>query len=181
MRPARAWHSNEPLCDSSLCSAVFPEGSRADCECVDRVASRLHRATRSTTILQEVGSAELLWLELVRDGCTGDSGKKRVQLAHSLAQRGGTGLQNDGGRDFVDMAIARGAGGNPAGARKDVLLVDLHAAPRSEDDLWIEGHNSGCVDDPVLGFAAAAQLREDRVAAGDFDQLFNPADATDER
>ena len=41
--------------------------------------------------------------------------------------------------------------------------------------------NGGGIDDTILRFAAVAQFGEDGIAAGDFDQLFDPADAADQR
>src|SRR2546427_8990012 len=55
------------------------------------------------------------------------------------------------------------------------------AAPRREDDLGIPLDHRLRRDDPTVGPRLPAELDEDVTAAGDLDQLGDPADAGDER
>src|SRR5262249_39548419 len=65
--------------------------------------------------------------------------------------------------------------------RDDLCLVHLLSAPRCEDDLRIAPDDLGGIHDAILGEPGMGELRKNRQAAGDLDQLLDPSDARDER
>src|SRR5205807_7914963 len=83
--------------------------------------------------------------------------------------------------DRVDLARLHRRDPVPARAARDGRRVDGLAAPRREDDLGIPVDHRLRRDDPTVGPRLPAELDEDVTAAGDLDQLGDPADARDER
>jgi hypothetical protein len=69
----------------------------------------------------------------------------------------------------------------PAGAGPNAIRHDLFAAPGGEDHVRAGRRDGVRRDDPVLGRGTRAKMAADVVAAGDLDQLGNPADPGDQR
>ena len=104
-----------------------------------------------------------------------------MQLADAFGERGGAGLEDVGRFDFVDMVVADGGDFLPAGAGANEILVHFHSAPGGDDYVGGLRDYGGRVDDAALRTLLETQVREDGLAAGNFYEFFDPADAGDER
>src|SRR5882672_3744205 len=62
-------------------------------------------------------------------------GEDGVNAAHAVGERGGAGLQDLGGLDLVQLAVAHGRHGVPARPRRNPLGAELLAAPGAQNDL----------------------------------------------
>ena len=69
----------------------------------------------------------------------------------------------------------------PTFARSNQILFDLPSAPRADDYLRIVIDHDSRIDDTIFRALTFTQLWKDRIAAGDLDQLIDPANAGDER
>ena len=69
----------------------------------------------------------------------------------------------------------------PAWPRDDPLLSHRLAAPRADDHIGRGRNHLVARDDAVLRQPGMAPVGEDRIAAGDLDQLLDPANAADQR
>src|SRR5580765_3462025 len=83
--------------------------------------------------------------------------------------------------DLEDAVVADGRDAIPARTILNRRLLHLLSAPRREDHLGIAPRDFRRIDDAILREAAARQLREDRRATGDLDELFDPPDPRDQR
>src|SRR6058998_216489 len=103
-----------------------------------------------------------------------------VDASQPVRQRG-AGRQDVLARELVDLAGRDGGDRLPSGPRGDGADVHGLAAPGGQDDLRIARDDVGLGDDPLARGAALAQVGEDVAAAGDLDQVRDPADPGDER
>src|SRR5258706_11488826 len=79
------------------------------------------------------------------------------------------------------MAVAHGRNGPPAGALANRFFAHFSAAPRGDDDIRPGRDDRLRIHHAAGGVLLAAEVGENRLAAGDLDQLLHPADAADER
>ncbi len=78
--------------------------------------------------------------------------------------------------------VAHGGDRVPTGTRSDLLGPELLAAPGSEDDVRRAAHDFARVgDDAIPAERHRSKLGKAVLAAGDLDQLADPADARDQR
>src|SRR5579859_3412130 len=79
--------------------------------------------------------------------------------------------------------MAEANGRNPICTRAgcDLLHLHLHSAPRREDHIRIAFNHRFPSHNALLGLPTFAELRENRLASRNLDELFNPLDAADER
>ena len=104
-----------------------------------------------------------------------------AQLPHALGQRGGAGLQDEHRLDLADRAGADGGHLIPAGPGGDGVRPHGLAAPRGDDHFGVSPNDLLRGHDAVLSELGVTKLREDRIAAGDLDELLDPLDAGDQR
>src|SRR5690606_36352993 len=103
-------------------------------------------------------------------------------FAHAIGERGGAGLQDDRRLHLVQLAVAHRRNRVPAGAGGDLVGAEFLPAPGTEDDVGRAAHDlAGVFQDPRLRERLQRALREDVVAAGDADELGDPADSGDRR
>src|SRR4029077_16941461 len=90
-------------------------------------------------------------------------------------------LKDVGGLDLEDAIVADR--GDPITARTILnrRLLHLLSAPRREDDLGIAPRDLRGIDNTIFGEPATGELRENRLATRDRNELLDPADAGDER
>ena len=100
-----------------------------------------------------------------------------MQLLHTVGERCRAGLKDVGRLDLKDSIRADSTHVMPSISFSDRLLLDRASTPRGNDDLGI------ALDDVCGGNYALrrrllfTKLREDRRAAGDLNQLIDPANA----
>jgi len=104
-----------------------------------------------------------------------------VQLPDALGQRRWARLQDVSGLDLVDVAVANGRHITPPVALRDLLRLHRFATPRRDDHIRPTANHVFCTDDALFAEFGVAQLGEDRIAAGDVDEFFDPANARDQR
>ncbi len=101
---------------------------------------------------------------LRRDGCSHHPCQHLMKLAYPIRQRRRPWLQNAGGLDLVDMAVAYGADRIPPRPRADLPLVHLSPAPGGKDHLGVALYDFRGIDDAVLRFPAPAQFGKNHLA-----------------
>ena len=99
----------------------------------------------------------------------------------ALRQGRRTGLENVGGLHLVDPAVPDRGHVLPSRPRADPFLANRLAAPRADDHIRRPRDDLLAGHDPILRQAGIGQLGEDRLAAGDLDELLGPANAADQR
>src|SRR6185312_13199684 len=105
-----------------------------------------------------------------------------VQVRHAVAEGRRAGLQDVGGLDLEQLAVPHRAHVLPARTRRNFLGPKLLAAPRADDDVGIAPHDLRVIgNDAVLAARLPRQFRKTVVAAGNADQLGDPADRADVR
>src|SRR5262245_9197653 len=107
-----------------------------------------------------------------------DDGGERVE---AVGQRRRPRLQNEGRFDLAQEALAHGGNIGEARARRDLPRHELPPAPGADDDVRVGGDQILTRYDAFLGVLAPGQRGEWVDAAGDFDELGDPADAGDHR
>src|SRR6202022_2285458 len=98
----------------------------------------------------------------------------------SAGQRGGPGLQDQRRFDLDDAVVTDSWNLVPARPLSDLVRNDFLAAPRRQDHIRLSGAHEIRRNDPVLRGLLKPHARQDVLAAGDLDQLGDPADAADQ-
>src|SRR5207302_3163896 len=110
------------------------------------------------------------------------AGKDGVNAAHAVGERRRAGLQDLGGLDLVQLAVAHGRYGVPARPRRDALGAELLAAPGTQDHVGaLLPHRAGIRDHATARGVGKRKLCKNVFAAGDADELAHPADGADHR
>jgi hypothetical protein len=100
-----------------------------------------------------------------------------VQLADAFGERCRARLQDVRRLDLVDVTVANRGHVGPSLALCDPLPADRLAAPRRDDHIRLTANNVLRTDDALLAEFGVAEFGEDRIAAGDLHELFDPANA----
>src|SRR5258706_4726483 len=101
--------------------------------------------------------------------------------ASSPSVNGRPRLQNERRLDLAQEAVAHGGNLSEARPRRDFCRHELLAAPGADDDVGISRDHIFGGYDALLRGLAAGQRGEDIDAAGNLDELGDPADAGNHR
>src|SRR5260370_37096278 len=93
----------------------------------------------------------------------------------------GPGLQNQGRFDFVDILVLHGRNAVEASSRRNALRPEFLATPRPNDQIRFPRDHLLSCHNTVLGCALVSMIGEDVDAAGDLDELRDPANSRDQR
>src|SRR5688572_29711405 len=104
-----------------------------------------------------------------------------MELADAFGQCRRTRLQDVRGLDFIDVPVANRRHAAPSFTLRDLFPPHCLAAPRGDNDVRLTLDDVLGADDALLAEFAVAELGENRIAAGDLDELFDPANARDQR
>jgi len=104
-----------------------------------------------------------------------------VDLPDALGQGSWTRLQNVGRFDLVDVPVADRRDVAPSIALRDLVVAYRFTAPRGNDDVRTTTNHLVSADNALLPELGVAKLGEDRIAAGDLDEFFDPANSGDQR
>src|SRR5262249_47003036 len=107
-----------------------------------------------------------------------DDGGERVE---AVGQRRRPRLQDERRLDLAHKVIAHGGNVGETRPRRDLGWHEFLAAPGADDDVGLGGDQLVGGYDAVLGVLAPGERRKHILAAGDFDELGDPADAGDHR
>src|SRR5262249_58674814 len=112
-----------------------------------------------------------------------DGGVKVLHGVVDLPQSGhprGPGRQHVPAVELVDLPAPHRRHPPPAGSAGDAVAVHRLTTPGRQDDLRVTADHFIGRHDALAGDRAVAQLGEDVAAAGNLDELRDPADAGDE-
>src|SRR4029453_2193584 len=104
-----------------------------------------------------------------------------MQMADAFRQTRRTGLQDVSRFHFKNAVLSYGDHLIPSRPGANDGLLHFLTAPRREDHFWIAPGNFRGRDDTIARKTSVGQFREDRRAAGNLDELFDPSDAGNNR
>src|SRR4029450_12539507 len=104
-----------------------------------------------------------------------------MQLADAFRQTRRTGLQDVSRFHFKNAVLSYGDHLIPSRPGANDGLLHFLSAPRREDHFWIAPRNFRGRDDAIAPKTSIGQFREDWLAAGNLDELFDPSDAGNNR
>jgi hypothetical protein len=99
-----------------------------------------------------------------------------LKLCKTIGQRGGTGLQDQWRLYLVHILALHGRSSVETRPHHHPLRPELLAAPRANDQIRFSYDHLVDAHHAILGGGPAGAVGEDVVAAGDLDELRDPAD-----
>src|SRR6516165_4462196 len=112
-------------------------------------ATVLERRRAYMKILQESDIGRSRWLEFLRDFNASHASENCVNPPHPFGESCRTRLKDETRLNFIDVCVSDGSDPRPILAGLNHLLVHLHSAPRSDDDIGVAGNDRAWIDNPV--------------------------------